>query len=172
MTSFSESPAAFHIRPIQATDLGALKTFVGDLSPGTLYFRFGRLSPPLWSEQEWVRLCSPDATRFAHLVVTALSDLGCHSIIGMGRLVCDKSDQRSAEFSIVLADQLQHQGLGTKLIDALVAEARRRALTSIYGDVLPSNNAMIRFCEGLGFVSQRCPDDERIHRLVLSIEPK
>lgn len=172
MASSYESPAAFHIRPIQAADLWTLKTFLCELSPGTLYFRFGRLSVPMWTEQEWIRLCSPDAERFAHFVATAPSESGRYAIVGMGRLVCEVDNGHSAEFSIVVADHLQHQGLGTKLIHALVGEARRRALRSMYGDVLPSNQAMIRFCKGLGFVSHRCPDDERIHRMVLSIKSK
>ena len=172
MASSSESPSPFHIRPIQAGDLGALKSFLGELSPGTLYFRFGRLSVPMWTEEEWIRLCSPDASRFAHFVATEPSESGRYAIAGMGRLVCEVDDEQCAEFSIVVADHLQHQGLGTKLIHALVGEARRRALSSVYGDVLPSNQAMIRFCKGLGFVSHRCPCDERIHRMVLSIKSK
>jgi len=172
MASSSESPAALHIRPIQAADLGAVKTFLGELSPGTLYFRFGRLSMPMLTEQEWHDLCSPDSSRIAHFVATAPSEPGRYAIVGMGRLVCEAGDQQSAEFSLVVADHLQHQGLGTKLIHALVGEARRRALPSMYGDVLPSNQAMIRFCKDLGFVSHRCPDDERIHRVVLSLKSK
>jgi acetyltransferase len=158
------------IRPIQAADLQPLKSFMHELSPGTLYFRFGRLSMPVWSEAHWHSLCSPDSSKAAHFIATHVKQPGQYSIIGMARLVLH-ADSEQAEFSIVLADQMQGHGIGTQLMQALVGEARRLGLNSIYGDVLPSNQSMLSFCKGLGFASHACPDDDRLYRMVLNIKP-
>lgn len=162
--------SAIAIRPIQAGDLPALKNFLSELSPGTLYFRFGRMSMPMWTADEWRTLCEPLASRCAHFVATQVSGPGRYRIVGMARLVVDAGSSRDcAEFSLVIADHLQNQGIGRQLMHALVGEASRRGLSSIYGDVLPSNTTMLSFCEGLGFVSRPSPDDARICRMVLSI---
>jgi len=169
MSQTTHLPVAPQIRPIQTADLSALKSFMAELSPGTLYFRFGRLSVPMWSEEEWQALCAPHPERCAHFVATEIIGPGRYAIVGMARLILDGS-QDSAEFSLVVVDHRQHHGLGRQLIHALVGEASRRGLSSVYGDVLPSNATMLSFCEGLGFVSRSCPDDERIHRMVLRIK--
>lgn len=167
------TPAAPHIRQIQAADLNALKAFLSGLSPGTLYFRFGRLSAPMWSEQQWQALCEPDPVSGAHFVATQITEPGRYAIVGIARLVFAHPGNEcrdKAEFSLVVADHLQGHGLGRQLMHALVGEAIRRGLNSIYGDVLPSNTTMLSFCQGMGFVSRSCPDDARIYRMVLPIK--
>lgn len=160
-----------HIRPIQAADLSALKMFLSELSPGTLYFRFGRLSMPMWSEEQWRGLCEPNPAHGAHFVATQVNTPGAYDVIGIARLVFEPT-ANSAEFSLVVADNIKRQGLGRRLMHSLMGEASRRGLDTIYGDVLPSNTTMLSFCEGLGFAAHQCPDDSRIYRMVLSINPK
>jgi len=168
-TSSPTSTATPYIRQIQAADLKRLKTFLSELSPGSLYFRFGKPRVPLWSDKQWADICHPDPTHTTGFVATEGLAPGRYAIVGVARLVADAS-QQNAEFSVVLADRKQHQGIGTRMMRALVAEAQRRALTTIYGDVLPSNHAMIRFCEGLGMLLGACPGDERLYRMTLRIE--
>lgn len=170
MMTESTVPTTLRIRPIQPVDEQPLKSFLHELSPGTLYFRFGRMSVPAWTEQQWRALCSPDPSRCAHFIATQVTQPGHYRIVGMGCLVVSPQAQE-AEFSMVLADHMQRLGLGTRLMNALVGEARRRGLTSIYGDVLPSNQSMLSFCRGWGFVKRACPDDGRIHRMILNIKP-
>lgn len=162
--------SATQIRPIHTDDLAALKSFLSELSPGTLYFRFGRLSMPMWTDDEWRMLCKPPSTHCAHFVATQTTEPGRYGIVGMARLVMEADSLADcAEFSLVVADHLQNQGLGQQLMHALVGEASRRGLASIYGDVLPSNTTMLSFCKGLGFVTRSNPNDARICRMVLSI---
>ncbi len=176
MRQTAHVPAAPQIRPIQTADPHALKTFTAELSPDTLYFRFGRLSVSIWSEEEWQALCAPHPDRRAHFVATEVIGPGLYAIVGMAGLILDGSPD-SAEFGLVVADHRQHHGLGKQLMHAPVCEASQRGLNSVYGDVygdvygefLPSNATMLSFREGLGFASGVCPDDERIHRMVLRI---
>lgn len=172
MSQTATASTAPQIRPIQAADLVALKAFLTELSPGTLYFRFGRMSVPMLTDEEWRDLCEPHPQQCAQFVATQVSGPGRYAIVGMARLVFQSSGHDtpdSAEFSLVVADHLQHHGLGRQLMHALVGEAIRRGLTHIYGDVLPSNTTMLSFCESLGFVSRASPEDSRIHRMMLSI---
>jgi len=157
------------IRPVQAVDLEPLKVFLGELSPGSLYFRFGKPHVPLWSDEQWAELCQPDTKHTTGLVAVEVIKTGQYAIVGMARLVTD-ARRKNAEFSVVLADRKQQQGIGTRLIHALVTEAQRRALTTIYGDVLPTNHAMIRFCEGLGMEINDCPVEARLSRMVFRIQ--
>jgi len=169
MANRSRPPPTPHIRQVQSADLEPLKLFLGELSPGSLYFRFGRPHVPLWSDQHWSELCQPDTTHTIGLVATEVVAPGRYAVVGMARLITDASRQ-NAEFSMVLADRKQHLGIGTQIMHALVVQAQRRALTTIYGDVLPTNHAMIRFCEGLGMEIVDCPDDARVHRMVFHIQ--
>ena len=170
-TSRSYQAQAPFIRPVKTADLEPLKDFLGKLSPGSLYFRFGRPCVPQWSDEKWAKLCQPDTRHSMGMVTTEVIAPGRYAIVGMARLVAEANSQR-AEFSMVVADHLQHQGLGTELMGALVNEARCRGLIEIYGDVLPSNHAMIRFCQGLGMVRSACPDDVRLYRMALRIRPQ
>lgn len=173
MSQHATTPAycATQIRPIRAADLAALKSFLSELSPGTLYFRFGRMSMPMWSDEQWQTLCQPPSNQCAHFVATQIGEPGRYNIVGMARLVIDTANvDDCAEFSLVVADHLQRQGIGRQLMHALVGEASRRGLASIFGDVLPSNTSMLSFCEGLGFVARSSPDDARIRRLAISIK--
>lgn len=167
----SEADPIF-IRHVQTDDLHALKVLLTDLSPGTLYYRFGRFSTPTWTDEQWQALCDPDPHRCANFVAADQSACENRAIVGIARLVLDlhlAGAPRSAEFSLVVADQRQNQGIGQRLMHRLIDEASRRELTSIYGDVLPSNRAMLSFCKGLGFVPGSSPSDSRICRLTMSI---
>ncbi|UOD50989.1 GNAT family N-acetyltransferase [Orrella daihaiensis] len=173
MSPSAKPSTATHIRPIQAADLSTLKSFLSELSPGTLYFRFGRMSMPMLTEDQWHELCEPDPLRCAQFVATQITGSGRYAIVGMARLLPQASEDGTAdcaEFSLVVADHLQNQGVGRQLMHTLVGEASRRGLGLIYGDVLPSNTTMLSFCEGLGFVLRASPDDSRIHRMMLSIK--
>ena len=157
------------IRQIQAADLKRLKTFLSELSPGSLYFRFGKPHLPRWSDKQWADLCCPDPTHTTGFVATELLAQGRYAIVGIARLVVAANPQ-NAEFSLVVTDSKQNQGLGKQLMDRLVGEAQKRSLSTIYGDVLPSNHAMIRFCQGLGMFLGACPTDARLCRMTLPIE--
>ena len=173
MSLAEPTPFKPQIRPIEPTDLPAFKAFLSELSPGTLYFRFGCLSLPVLTQEQWTELCKPNPDRCAQFVATQVTGPGRYAILGVARLVFQSGEHAlpsSAEFTLVVADHLQNRGLGRQLMHTLIGEANRRGLDLIYGDVLPSNTTMLSFCEGLGFVSQANPDEPRIHRMMLPIK--
>ncbi len=78
--------------------------------------------------------------------------------IGVGRLILEPGRKRG-EFAVVVADEYQRKGLGTKLIDMLIEIANEKGLESIYGIILPENEVMIRLCEKMGFSIKRSREE-------------
>jgi len=68
-------------------------------------------------------------------------------------------DNTSGEFAIVVSDELQGQGLGTRLMKALFAAARDHGLNKLEGAVMRENVPMLHLMEELGFTITPDPDD-------------
>ena len=71
-------------------------------------------------------------------------------IYGVIRLMADP-DNRRAEFAVVVRDDVAGQGLGTLLMQKIIAYAKARGLGEIFGDVLAENDTMLDLCRRLGF---------------------
>jgi acetyltransferase len=83
------------------------------------------------------------------LVATTLRD-GRESQIGVARFVREACGA-TAEIAVVVADAWQGRGLGRRLLDALIAAARRRGVRRLVGITLSDNVAMIAPAHALGF---------------------
>jgi acetyltransferase len=70
--------------------------------------------------------------------------------VGVVRLFIDPNPQ-TGEFAILVADDLQDSGLGTKLMETLIEIGREKGLKSIYGVVLAENNKMLTLMKEFGF---------------------
>ena len=58
---------------------------------------------------------------------------------------------QSAEFALVVQHQFAGQGVGTLLMQRLIAACRALGAAELWGDVLAENGAMLELCEHLGF---------------------
>lgn len=76
-----------------------------------------------------------------------------------------------AEFALVVADARQGEGLGTRLMQALLDEASRRGLARLHAQVLRDNAAMLRLLERLGGSAETDPDDASVLRVELDVPP-
>lgn len=154
------------IRPIQAEDGERLQRFVRRLSEQSRYFRFisalNELSPRMLA-----RYTQIDYDRELALVAVLPCD-GDESIIGVVRYLLNP-DRRSCEFAIAIADDVQRQGLGSTLMSAIVAQARRRGLERIEGFVLAANAPMMRLMQSQGFSVQTDRDDPALKRVWLDL---
>jgi acetyltransferase len=63
------------------------------------------------------------------------------------------------EFAVAVVNAWAGVGMGGTLLEALVAAARRRGLSSMQGFVLAENRAMLRLAQRLGFTVERQPGD-------------
>jgi len=70
--------------------------------------------------------------------------------IGMAQYVADPYPD-NGEFAVVVADEWQRSGLGTKLIQTLICVARAAGILRLQGDVLAENEPMVRLMVSMGF---------------------
>lgn len=84
--------------------------------------------------------------------------------VGVVRLY-DDPGPHTGEFAILVADNFQSSGLGTKLMETLISVGRERGLKSIYGIVLADNRSMLTLAKESGFsVSENSYGEVRITR--------
>ena len=104
-------------------------------------------------------LCSTDLAREVALVADRERSDGEHEILGVGRLI-KSPGLDEAEFAVLVRDRWQGNGLGTALLKALVAIARK-ARVRIFGHILPENSAMLHVSRAGGFeLSFNVAEDE------------
>ena len=89
-------------------------------------------------------------------------------MIGVARLTIETANAAEGEFAIVMRDEYQRKGVGSKLMDALIQAARDRHVREITGHVLAANPGMTRFAQNLGF-DVRPGDDPDVRKLVLRL---
>jgi acetyltransferase len=154
--------AAVTIRPIRPEDAQIEQEFVRNLSGESRYYRFmdtiRELSPHMLSHFTRV-----DYDRHLALIAVTARD-GGETQIGVARYVADE-DRRRCEFAIVVADDWQQKGLGSRLMQALMSAARDAGVRVMYGDVLASNYRILRLTAGLGFTAHSNANDPRMMRV-------
>jgi acetyltransferase len=79
--------------------------------------------------------------------------------VGVVRLCIDPGLQ-TGEFAILVADNFQGSGLGTKFMELLIDIGRGKGLKSIYGIVLTDNRKMLTLAKEFGFSISKNSDGE------------
>jgi acetyltransferase len=150
------------IRPIRPEDAGIEQEFVHNLSNESRYFRFMETVREL-SPRMLAHFTQVDYERHMALIgVTAGKDGEIQ--IAVARYVADDG-LRHCEFAIVVADAWQRKGLGTRLLQALMAAARNAGLRVMHGEVLASNYKMLALVTRLGFSTHFEARDARVMRV-------
>lgn len=140
------------IRPIRPEDEPTMVRFHESLSDRTVYQRYLQLLnlPQRTAHERLVRICFIDYARQMALVVERTTPEGEKQIIGVGRLQ-NLLGPGDAEFSIVISDDRQRDGIGTELLKRLIAIGRAEGVKAITADILAENMAMQRISEKAGF---------------------
>ncbi|HXZ62918.1 MAG TPA: GNAT family N-acetyltransferase [Acidimicrobiales bacterium] len=126
----------YHLRAIRPDDADALVEFHQQLSPHSVYMRFFTYHPTL-SEAEVTRFTTVDYQDRLALVVT-LGD----RLVAVGRF--DRPSRgKEAEVAFIVADEHQHHGLGSLLLDELAEAGRARGVETFKADTLAENVAML-----------------------------
>lgn len=152
--------SAVTLRPIRPEDEPLLVDFHQTLSEESVYFRYFHLMKLSHrvAHERLTRICFIDYDREMALVADKKDPkTGKHIILGVGRL-SKLHGRKEAEFAMLVNDAYQKQGLGTKLLEQLVAIARQEGMTRITAEILHENRAMQRVCEKVGFQLKRAPD--------------
>jgi acetyltransferase len=137
------------IRPIRPEDAGIEQSFVQRLSPQSKYFRFMQAVNELTPEM-LVRFTQLDYHRELALIAV-LEQAGKEIEIGVARYAVNP-DGQSCEFALVVADEWHHMGIGSGLMNTLMAAAKARGLLLMSGEILAENSAMLELVRALGFV--------------------
>ena len=138
------------IRPIRPDDAPRLQALHARLSPDSIYFRFLGWHPAL-SEQEAERFANLDYdTRMAFVAVN--EENGEENIVAVARYAaCLPDHPDEADAAIVVEDRFQNLGLGTLLLDRLLAYARAHGIAAFLADINPENERMLHFIRRSGF---------------------
>jgi acetyltransferase len=139
------------LRPIRPDDEPLLVRFHETLSERTVYLRYLahlRLNQRV-AHQRLARLCFIDYGREMALVAEGKTGSGERELLAIGRL--SRTGSVEAEFSVLVADAHQGQGLGFELLRRLVEIGRAEGLRRITADMSPANAAMQAISRKLGF---------------------
>ena len=152
-----------HLRPIRRTDADALLGLYSRLSEESLYLRFFSPVPPPTARQ-LEALTSLDYERRFALGAELGDDLV--AIARFDRL----ANEADAEVAFTVQDDQQGRGLGTILLENLVAIARELGVTRFVASTLASNARMLRVFGDAGFEVQRHRESGTVE-LSFAIEP-
>ncbi|HEX2016793.1 MAG TPA: GNAT family N-acetyltransferase [Solirubrobacteraceae bacterium] len=139
------------IRQIRPSDKSLLKAGLARLSAETIRRRF--LSPkPTLSSGELRYLTEIDGENHV-AYVALLADVPRETLIAVGRYVATAEDPRTAEVAVVVGDEFQGHGLGTRLGLALADHARtvgiQRFSASMLSDNAPAHRLFARISQRL-----------------------
>ncbi len=143
------------LRPIRPEDEALLHNLFQCLSEQTMRFRFFQALRDV-SHETLTRYCNIDYDR--EIAVVAETKEENREIIGVSRLIIEPG-RNCGEFAVVVGDQWQGLGLGSKLVDCVIEIGKDMGLETIGGDVLSRNLKMIRLCKGKGFEVKRVDED-------------
>jgi acetyltransferase len=152
------------LRPIRPEDEPLMVNFHHSLSERSVrlrYFHPLKLGQRV-AHERLIRVCFNDYDReLALLAVRKDPESAQQEVLGIGRL--SKVPQRNdAEFSLLVSDNWQNQGLGTELLRRLLDIGRQEGLDRITANMLPDNLEMQHICEKLGFHLERMLDEPLI----------
>ncbi len=151
------------VRPMRPEDAEMEQDFVRRLSPQSKYFRFMQSIRQL-SPEMLVRFTQPDYDREMALIAVVKEDETKREV-GVARYAINP-DGQSCEFALVVSDEWQHRGIGSRLMEQLMEAARERGLKLMVGDVLNENPPMLALCRDLGFDSANSPEDPAVRLVV------
>jgi GNAT superfamily N-acetyltransferase len=125
-------------RTVAAADRDAMLSFLTGLSLRTRFLRFFTpVSPP--SPAVLRGMCG------GGLTTDALIATGGGAIVGHGMAADSLSPEGClvSDLGVVVADRWQNHGIGSQILDRLVARATARGVSVLVMDVLPENKQML-----------------------------
>lgn len=101
------------------------------------------------SHSRLIRVCHVDYDRDIALIVLDQSS-STSKIVAAGRLTKEHG-RDAAEFSMLVADDYQGEGIGGKLLRELIDHGKTEGIGVIEAVVMQTNRAMIHLAESVGF---------------------
>ena len=148
------------IRPIRPEDEPLMVAFYEAVSGQSVYspyFSTLQLTPSA-AHERLIRICFIDYDReLAFVVVRREPDSDRHTILAIARLSKVRG-ANEAEFSLLVDQRCQRQGLGSELLRRLLEVGRDERLDRITAEIDMKNQGMQRICRNLGFQFESVPE--------------
>ena len=142
------------IRPIRPEDEPLMVRFHESLSEQSVYMRYFHMLgvSQRTAHERLTRICFIDYDWEMALVAERTNpETEEREILGVARLSRRGNVPDEAEFSVLISDRFQRQGLGTLLVSKLLEVGRAEGLRRITADILFENYPMQRIAQKLGF---------------------
>jgi RimJ/RimL family protein N-acetyltransferase len=134
------------IRPVEPADKPRLEVALSRLSRESIRRRFLAAKPSL-SAAELRYLTEVDG--FQHIALVAVLADDPDAIVAVARCIRTKPGGATAEFAIVVGDDLQGKGLGTTLAQALAVAAHAAGIRRFTATTLADNDAVHHLMDAL-----------------------
>jgi acetyltransferase len=146
-----------YVRTIRPEDEQRLAEMLAQASPQDIRFRcFGAIKD--FPHTLAARLTRINPERETTLVAVAEEgDPG--AILGVVHIICERLHPDTAEYDIMVRSDHKGHGLGYKLMQEILLEARRRGLKAVEGFILRENHTMLVMAGELGFKRVATQDD-------------
>ncbi len=136
------------LRPARSSDGDALQTYVRELSPQSRYNRFLGAVNEL-PASELARTLAANGRDTLTLLLTSTAK-NRETIVGEARVALSCAE-RAGEFSMSIADDWRHVGVGSALLEEIERKAAADGIEWLFGDTLRTNEGMIALARGRGF---------------------
>ncbi len=161
----TDTSVSYQVRAIEPGEWPALAHMYETFEPKRASFGV----PPVSHPEDWL---AEIAATCQSLVVISNGQ-----IVGHG-MICKSG--RDAEFALYIHQDFRGRGLGRKLLEALIAEARRLNVHVLWGVEEAENDPLFHLTEELGFgggahegmIFLRLAEDERGDRVVDSLRER
>ena len=147
------------IRPMKPEDEPLVEEFLTACSEETIHFRYFRRIKR-WTHDMLIRFTQFDYDRELGLMAVGAPP-GPEVMMGVSRLVTT-ADRQDAEFALMVADAWQGRGLGSKLMEKLMAAAREMGVKRLKGDILSGNHPMLALMSKKGFTLKKDEGGETV----------
>jgi GNAT superfamily N-acetyltransferase len=167
----TRSGEAVTVRFVEPRDAEELQNYYRSLSSRSRYNRFlGAMSELSKSVLDFFTHVGRDD---AFTVIATIEVDGFETIVGEARYAFHADDGRM-EFGLSVDDRWQGHGIGAALMQNLECRSASFGATSLFGDTLRSNAAMIGLARKSGFAFGNHPDDWKLVRVdkAINIAPK
>lgn len=166
------------VRPVLPQDAPLQQRFVQALSARSRYRRFHSALSEL-STGTLDYLTQVDYATHLALLAETFDERGDELQVAEARYVRRETARSAgpageggvADFAIAVADEWQGCGLGSRMLEALVASARAAGLQRLEGSVLADNDPMRALVRSRGWRLRRDPEDARLVVAVLDLQP-
>jgi len=136
------------LRPIKPEDEPMWLDMFRGFSEESIRYRFFQVIKDTPHEVR-VRYCNIDYDREI-AIVPEITRNGKRRLLGVGRLSIEP-DGKSGEFAIIVTDEFQNSGLGTKLTDHVLEVAEDMGVERAYSVMLAENYRAISLMKRMGF---------------------